>query len=359
VWNAITRGWVHHLDGEKFELHLFQLNPTSDKETEKARGISSSFTDHPTSLPAWVEAILDKNLDVLIFPEIGMDPLTVRLAAMRLAKVQAASWGHPETTGLPTIDLFISAAAFEPEHACENYSEKLIQLPNLGVHVEPLRTSISNPGLRSLNLPGNEPLLLCAGSPFKYSPLYDDVWVEIAKRLQRKFFKRSSGGQLVFFRSRSDSMDRLLEQRLRSAFERHSVDFDAHVRIVANLERSRFFGLMRESALLLDTIGFSGFNTALQAIECDLPVLAFEGQFMRGRLASGMMRLLELPELVATTPEDFVQKAVELAGNASLRRKFRALIVERRHRLFRDLHSVRELERRLTEAVSAARLVAT
>ena len=54
------------------------------------------------------------DLDVLIYPEIGMDPLTVKLASMRLARVQAATWGHPETTGLPTIDHYLSAEALEP-----------------------------------------------------------------------------------------------------------------------------------------------------------------------------------------------------------------------------------------------------
>jgi predicted O-linked N-acetylglucosamine transferase (SPINDLY family) len=355
VWNAITRGWVYNLDLATFELVIFQLNPSRDKETDKARRFATALVDQPTNLSDWVRAILDADLDVLIYPDIGMDALTLRLAALRLAKVQAASWGHPETTGLPTLDYYISAAAFESEDAQDNYSETLIRLPNLGVHVEPLKPSISKPGLSALKLPTDEPLLLCPGSPFKYTPIYDEVWVEIARRLPKKSFKRGSGGRLVFFRSRSESMDRLLEQRLRAAFERQSLDFDAHVSIVPNLDRSRFFGLMRESALLLDTPGFSGFNTALQAIECGLPVLAFEGKFMRGRLASGIMRRLELPELVATTPEDFVTKTLELLANAPRRKSFAASIVKRRHILFGDLEPVRALERELAAAVIRAR----
>jgi predicted O-linked N-acetylglucosamine transferase (SPINDLY family) len=202
-----------------------------------------------------------------------------------------------------------------------------------------------------LKLPGNQPLLLCPGAPFKYSPLYDDVWVQIARHLRKSIFRRSSGGRLVFFRSRSDMMDRMLESRLRAAFEKADVEFDARVSIIPMLDRSRFFGLMRESALMLDTLGFSGFNTALQAIECDLPVLAFEGEFMRGRLASAIMRRLDLPELVATSKEEFVQKAIELAGDSRGRRRLRAKIIERRSVLFHDMEPVRALERHLTEAV--------
>jgi predicted O-linked N-acetylglucosamine transferase (SPINDLY family) len=269
--------------------------------------------------------------------------------------VQAAAWGHPETTGLPTMDLYISADGFEPANASENYCEQLVRLPNLGVCVEPLTPEISKPGLGSLNLPGDEPLLLCPGAPFKYSPLHDEVWVAIAARLKKRTFRRSSGGRLVFFRSRSDMMDRMFESRLRAAFEKADVRFDEHVSIIPMLDRSRFFGLMRESALMLDTFGFSGFNTALQAIECDLPVLAFEGAFMRGRLASGIMRRLDLPELVATTMEDFVQKALDLAGNPGRRKKIRAKIIERRNVLFHDTATVLALERCLTDSVARSR----
>ena len=245
VWNAITRGWVFNIDRTQFEIHIFKLDGTSDRETERAKGAVDHFQDQPKNLPEWVHAISKQDLDVIIYPEIGMHPLTLQLACLRLAPIQAASWGHPETTGLPTMDLYLSADAFEPANACENYVEELVRLPNLGVYVETLAPAISKPGLSSLNLPGNEPLLLCPGAPFKYSPLYDEVWVNIARQLRKRSFRRSSGGRLVFFRSGSDMVDRMLESRLQAAFKKADVAFDEHVSIIPKLERSRFFGLMR------------------------------------------------------------------------------------------------------------------
>ena len=354
VWNAITRGWVHHVDPGKIDMYLFQLNPTSDSETEDAKRLATHFENRPNTLQSWVATIRSHDLDVIVYPEVGMDPLTARLASLRLAPVQAASWGHPETTGLPTIDLYLSADAFEPMEAVNNYSEKLVRLPNLGVYVEPLTPVISRAGLQSLNLPTDEPLLLCPGSPFKYTPADDVVWVQIAKTLKKRSFRSSSGGRLVFFRSRSETMDRMLETRLRVAFDQGGLKFDSHVSIIPTLDRSRFFGLMHKSAILLDTLGFSGFNTALQAIECDLPVLAYEGEFMRGRLASGIMRQLDLPDLVATSKEEFIKKAVELAANPSQRKRLRTAIIQRRATLFRDLAPVRALEVCLSDAVQRA-----
>jgi predicted O-linked N-acetylglucosamine transferase (SPINDLY family) len=212
-------------------------------------------------------------------------------------------------------------------------------------------------------LPSDEPLLLCPGSPFKYSPLHDHVWARIAKGLQAGRGKRGwariknrlrggCNGRLVFFRSENAIMDELLAQRLRRAFDFEKVDFDAHVRVIPYLDRPRFFGLMQQAALLLDTVGFSGFNNALQAIEAGLPVLAREGTYMRGRLASGIMRRMDFPELVASTDDAFIEMAIELTANVSRRAELSVEIANRRKILFQDSEPVRALERCLTEAIS-------
>jgi predicted O-linked N-acetylglucosamine transferase (SPINDLY family) len=106
---------------------------------------------------------------------------------------------------------------------------------------------------------------------------------------------------------------------------------------------------------MLDTLTFSGFNTAMQAVECGLPMLAREGEFMRGRLASGLMRRMDLPELVAGTDEAFIEMAIQLAGDASKLQELRAQIASRRHLLFHDVEPVRAMERCLTEAIAQAR----
>jgi predicted O-linked N-acetylglucosamine transferase (SPINDLY family) len=354
VWNAITKGWVDHIDPTKFEIYLFQLNRDADSETERARALVARVVDAPVRLVDWVDAIRASELDVLIYPSVGMDPLTQQLASLRLAPVQAVTWGHPETTGFPTMDLYLSGEFLESSTADAHYSERLVRLPNLGVYVEALAPPQADLDLSELGLPDDEPLLLCPGTPFKYSPLFDHVWIEIAKGLRKQLFRKSRG-RLVFFRSRIAAMDRALEARLRAAFAAAGVDFDANVSIIATLDRPRYYALMRRSALLLDTLGFSGFNTAIQGLECDLPVLAFEGEFMRGRLASGLLRKLDLPELVATTAPQFVEKALDLAQNGAKRDKLRIAIAERKEMLFRDLSAVRGLEECLTKEVHRAR----
>ncbi len=350
VWNAIVKGWVKHLDKQRFELHLFNLGPKSDAETEQARQWAHRLEGGRHDATQWATIIAGSQLDVLIYPEIGMDSLTIILANMRLAPVQVATWGHPETTGLPTIDHYLSAEALEPPDAAACYTEQLTMLPHLGVCYEPLAPVAVAPDLAALGLPLNVPLLLCPGTPFKYSPLHDGVWVEISRRL-------GAAGRLIFFRPRDGNVSQQLEERLERCYRQAGLRFADCVTFVPTLDRARFFGLMQRAHLMLDTLGFSGFNTAIQAIECGLPVVSREGKFMRGRLGSGILRRMGMDALVATSDEDYVELAVALARDPALRATRRDELIARRGTLFGDLEPVRALERFL-ESVARPRAAA-
>lgn len=348
VWIAITRGWIEHLNPSRFEVLVFHLSAYGDEETARARRESTDYIDSLGTVTEWSKAIVSAQLDALIYPEIGMDTLTTQLAAKRLVPVQLASWGHPQTSGLPTIDLFLSAELFEPPRAQTHYCEKLVRLPNLGVCVESLAPRVAVPNLTSLGLPISGPLLLCPGSPFKYSPEHDGVWVELGRRLQAL-----GNGCLVFFESHRTVMSEQLVQRLRRAFVQAGVDYDRTIHFVPTLVSGEFYGLMQSATLMLDTIEFSGFNTALQGLECGLPMIAYEGEFMRGRLASGLLRRMGMNEWVATSKSEFIEKTMQLVVDESLRLAVRQKIVQCRAILFNDMAPVRVLERVLEDAVES------
>ena len=120
------QGWLQRLDRSRFDVRLFHLGLTNDVETALAKTLSTHYIYGKTDLVEWSQLILGHQLDVLVYPEIGMDPTTAKLASLRLAPVQAASWGHPQTTGLPTIDCFLSADGLEPPGAQAHYTERTV-----------------------------------------------------------------------------------------------------------------------------------------------------------------------------------------------------------------------------------------
>jgi predicted O-linked N-acetylglucosamine transferase (SPINDLY family) len=101
---------------------------------------------------------------------------------------------------------------------------------------------------------------------------------------------------------------------------------------------------MRGATVYLDTIGYSGFNTAIQAVECGLPIVTRDGRYLRGRFASGILRRLGLPELVASTEEEYVGLAVRMCKDPDFRERVRGRIEASSHLLFRDTAPVRALE---------------
>jgi predicted O-linked N-acetylglucosamine transferase (SPINDLY family) len=341
VWNAIVRGWLEQIDRSRIELHLFHIGSARDAQTDFARERAAKFHHEPRDWSAWARTISESRLDALVYPEVGMDSVTAKLAAARLAPVQIASWGHPETTGLSSIDHFVSAAAMEPADAPGLYTETLHLLPGLGCCCRRFGTAPARVDLAALGVPKGTKALVCAGMPFKYAPEHDAMWVEIARA--------TAPSRLLFFRNQPDDLARRLEARLRATFASAGLDFDQHVLFIPWQDQARFFGIMGAADVYLDSPGFSGFNTAMQAVECGLPIVAFEGAFLRGRFASGILDTLELRECVATTHAAFVDATARLVGDARELAAKRAHIEKGRARLFGDVQGVHAMQRLLLD----------
>ena len=110
--------------------------------------------------------------DVVVYPELGMDATTFALAALRLAPVQCAGWGHPVTSGLPTIDAMFTSGPMEPSDGDTHYRERLVRLPGIGTRYA--RPSLPERASRAaLGLPDRGPLLLFPQSLFKLHPADD------------------------------------------------------------------------------------------------------------------------------------------------------------------------------------------
>ena len=256
--------------------------------------------------------------------------------------MQVTTWGHPETSGLPTIDYYLSAQDMEPADGQAHYTERLVTLPHLGCSYQPTRIAPADPGLAELGSASDAPVFVCPGVPFKYAPQHDKVLPRIARALGRCRF--------VFFRHGSGELSNKLRRRLELAFARDGLDFGDFGVFVPWLDRPSFYGLLQRADVLLDTIGFSGFNTAMQAVESALPIVTVEGRFLRGRLASGILKRMGLQELVASSPEEYVAVATRLARDGEYRKGIRRRIEASRHILFDDDAPIRAMETFLAEA---------
>ena len=345
VWNAFLKGVVKNLDSEKFEVHIFALNDKVDNETELAKTTAKYFNAGERGLAQWANKIRNSEIDIAFYPEIGMHQQTLKLASMRLAPVQVCSWGHPETSGLPTMDYYISSELLEISGSDKFYTEKLIKLPSLGVYYEPLTLESSDVDFTQMGINPNTPKLLCLGVPNKFSPLHDWVFIEIIRRL--------GDCQLIFMNDEKGASE-ILERRLRTRAEDTEIIFDRHVVFVPNQSRQGFSALMKSADLLLDTIGFSGFNTAMHAIGCGLPVITREGKFMRTRHASAILRKLEIEELITKTETEYIDLVERLVLDREFLHNIKCKIKDKENYLYRNENAIRALEDFFEDVISGS-----
>jgi tetratricopeptide (TPR) repeat protein len=337
------RRFMSDLNGDEIEVHLYACGVT-DAFTDaiaahashcKRFPLESGGDERDETLDRIAASIADDALDVLIYPEVGMEPLIEKLAAMRLAPLQCALWGHPDTTGLPTIDVFFTAEAMEPEHAQTHYRERLQRLPGLGC-AYPRPPLVAPIDRATLSLPHDAVLFVCAQSSFKWRTQFVDT---VAQMLID-----NPNAQLVYFRNREKlaalAFDRYLDERLRAK----GIDPTQRTHALAETTRESFLSILAACDIALDTFDFSGGNTTLDSLSVGLPVVTLPGEFMRGRQSMAMLAMIGANELVARDRDDYIRIANDLVRDANKRREWRNKLRASSDTLFDDERPIESLK---------------
>jgi predicted O-linked N-acetylglucosamine transferase (SPINDLY family) len=323
------RSMILGLDPGRFDVHVWYSGGKRDFSTGQiAQQVSGfEYTDaDPLELAARIRAL---ELDVLIYPEIGMDPRHHVLGALRLAPVQCVLYGHPATSGLANVDFFLSGEALEPAEAAEHYRERLVLMPGLGARPE--APPPAGDGTWVDEFAGATPLILCLQNQLKLTPAFDGALAKIARR---------TGARIGFF-FRNNGIGRLFRARIEAAFRREGIEPDRALLFLPSKSHEMFLGAIQRAAFVLDPPGFSGGATSLDAFSTGTPVLAWEGDMARGRQTAAMLRLIGAGELVAHDADAYVEQAVALHADEGLRASLRARIGANARILFEDDRPVR------------------
>jgi predicted O-linked N-acetylglucosamine transferase (SPINDLY family) len=344
-WKIPIRGWAENLDRSRFELFAYSTGRTKDAETVVARRIFDHFVEDLASLEDWCRRIRSDNLHVLLFPETGMETTTLKLAALRLAPIQCVSWGHPNTSGMPTIDYYLSSDLMEPPDANEHYTEELVRLPNLSVHYTLLDTPDQPLDLAPYGVRPGAVQYLCCQALFKYLPQYDVLLCRIAAQVPE--------AQFIFLGlPKASALTEQFRRRLLRAFADAGLDGGRHVVLLPYLDSVQYQAVNRAADVFLDSIGWSGCNSTLEALACGLPVVTLPGSLMRGRHSLAILQMMGVTDTIATDLDDYVEKAVQLSCDQRKQQAVRQKVLANLSRVFRDLECVRALEAFLERAVA-------
>ena len=336
VWKIPLQGWIENLDRSEFELFGYYTGTKRDGETVRAAKAFDRFDHDLLSVEQWAEKIVQDNLHVLVFPEFGMDPMTVQLGCLRLAPVQLVFGGHPETSGLPTIDYHLSSDLMEPPNGQEHYTEKLIRLPNLAVCYKLISIQPEARSKKDLGIKDNEIMFWCCQSLFKYLPKHDDVFPRIAQKLANSKF--------VFIKHGSEFATDIFCQRLDRAFRQFNLNYQDYCIFLPRLSGNAFNGTTAIADVFLDNIGWSGNNTTMESTVYNLPIVTLPGEVMRSRHSMAILKMMGVEETIAKNKDEYVQIAVRLGQDPNYRQHISRQIALNKHKLYEDLKPVIALE---------------
>lgn len=314
-WHRCTVGayfgrWIDALSCADFDLHVVHLGPRSDADTDAFAARAKHFHRLGPEVDRFIADVRAIDLDLAIFPELGMDQRLFAAAAAGLARQQWMAWGHPVTSGIPNVSHYLSCGDMEPANASQHYRERLLLLPGIGTRYA-LPPRPTHRRRSELGLPEG-PLAIVPQSIFKVLPGNDAVYARLLDGqgdLRIAFFGAERTADANRFR------DRLTRAVGRSAAKR--------LLFLPEMSRSAFLETIAACDLMVDTLGWSGGNSALDALRAGLPIVTCPGEFMRGRQCATMLRLLGIQGAFADSPETLAELTLERIDDDDFRAHFR------------------------------------
>jgi len=344
--------WIKFRDQSKFEIYIYDISANDENVKNDHLHFRENFKIYSNGMQFISDDvvgisrhIMDDKLDILIFPELGLDPKTSQLAVMRLAPIQCTAWGHPMTSGSPNIDYFLSSDLMEPDNAQEHYSEKLVRLPNLAFSIDyPILPRLNKKRL-DFQIKEISIVYLCCQSILKYLPQYDYIFPSIAQH--------NKSAQFVFIDSRlgpviTDSF----KKRIDKAFKQVNLNFEDYCIFLKALPINDYLMLVQLSDIFLDSFSWSGGLTTKDAIACGLPIVTCPGKMMRARQSYGMLQMIGVTETIAETEAEYIEIGVRLGLDHEWRQAVRAKMTTNKHRLFNDRECIKGVEAFFQEAIA-------
>ncbi|ACK69165.1 Tetratricopeptide TPR_2 repeat protein [Gloeothece citriformis PCC 7424] len=329
--------WIKNTNREEFAIYCYYTDQVRDNITEEFQQQSDFFEQVSENIEEICQKIIKDRIHILIYPDIGTVELTTLLAGLRLAPIQCTAWGGPVTSGLPTIDYYLSSDLMEPENGQDHYSEQLVRLPNLGLCYPKIKFPQKRKNRQEFNLDDQSILYLSSQNYLKYLPQYDYVFPSIAVRVPHAKF--------VFIASHINTVIKeKFIKRLQKAFADFNLDSQDYCLILPVLSPEDYLNLNLVSDIYLDTFDWSGGNTTMQAIASNLPIVTCPGEFMRGRHSYGMLKMLGVEETIAKDESEYIDIAVRLGLDEEWRNSLREKTKVNQDQVYNDKTCVKALE---------------
>ncbi|HZP87700.1 MAG TPA: tetratricopeptide repeat protein [Burkholderiales bacterium] len=308
-----------------FDVVLFPIGEKSD-ETLRAleQSVAKRVAIPATSLSYARRLIERERIDILVYPEIGMDAFTWLLSFARLGRKQCVLQGHSSTSGVPAIDTYISSALIEAPDAQSQYVEQLALLPTLPMYLEPPILPAQSASREQFSLPSQGTLYLCPMKLQKIHPQMDEAFREILQR------DRSATLVLV-----QDHGNASWDSALRTRLVHHLGVVMSRVAFIQwQSKREDFLALVSVCDVVLDSLHHGGATTSHLALAMGKPMVTLPSGKACTRFLPAYYRLLGIHECTASSVDEYVKIAVALGTDPHRRATLSARIRANIDRLY-------------------------
>ena len=250
------------------------------------------------------------------------------MAFLRLAKIQINTWGHSDSSGIDTIDYFISSKLYEYDEAKINYSEQLILLDSIC-------TSYYNPSEKynintfknryNYGITDEVIVFFCAQSLFKFNPVFDDYILNILNSVENSILIILNNEAIIDIVKRFDNKN-----------------ISHKIKIFPMMNHYDYMNLINISDIVLDSYPFGGCNSSFEAFSLNKVIVTQPSNMINGRFTSGFYKKMNLDEFICNSKNEYIDFSIKLALNKKYREECSNKIKNNKLCLFNDNQSIIE-----------------
>ena len=241
-----------------------------------------------------------RNAQLLYMPSVGMFPLTMFLATLRIAPIQCMALGHPATTHSPAIDYVVVEEDYVGDPAC--FSEKLLLLPVDGMPYRPSAHAMPLPE-RTPRLERSQVDIAVCATTMKLNPGFLATCAEIVAR----------AGEKVHFHFLIGQAQGLTYPQVRRTAMRYLGDA---VTVYPHQTYPEYMAIIARCDLFINPFPFGNTNGIIDAVSAGLVGVCLTGREVHEHIDEGLFTRLGLPEwLVARDRASYVDACLRLITN--------------------------------------------
>jgi predicted O-linked N-acetylglucosamine transferase (SPINDLY family) len=303
----------------RFEIIAISIGPDEDSDARtRLKSSFDRFIDaHHLNDRQTAELIHELQIDIAVDLKGFTQNARTTAFAYRPAPIQVNYLGYPGTMGIEYFDYILADQTVIPEDEFKFYTEQVVWLPDsYQVNDAQRRISEHTPTRGQCSLPETGFIFCCFNNTFKITPDGFDIWMRLLHAVQ--------GSVLWLLEANSTAPTNLRREAESRGVSSERLIFAPRMMLADHLARHRV------ADLFLDTLPYNAHTTASDALWAGLPVLTCLGSTFAGRVAGSLLKAVGLPELIATSLEQYEGLALSIARDPNLLALLKAKLLRNR-----------------------------